>query len=47
MKVSVDSIGTNSNTVIVMALISGPVVYDSAVRITNEIDLISGFSVHK
>jgi hypothetical protein len=39
MKVSVDSIGTNSNTVIVMALISGPVVYDSANRQQRDIEI--------
>lgn len=33
MQTSVSSIGTDSNTVIVMALITGPVVYQPLVRI--------------
>jgi hypothetical protein len=37
MTESVDSIGTNSNTVVVMALVSGPVVYQSLVRIKDRI----------
>jgi hypothetical protein len=36
MKSSIDSIGTNSNTVIVMALVSGPIVDQPLVRIINK-----------
>jgi len=39
MKASVDSIEKDSNSVIVVALITGPIVSHSLVRIKDQIDL--------